>query len=65
MSSPALDTLHLIHHNTEPPNRLSRGIRYMLMVWARHHNISLDDFLLWIRQGKKETILPGMAQVGR
>jgi len=46
MSSPALETLCLVRHITEPPHRLSRGIRYMLMDWARHRNISLDDFLL-------------------
>jgi hypothetical protein len=45
MSSPALETLRLVRHNTEPPNRLSRGIRYMLMGWALHLDINFDDYL--------------------
>jgi hypothetical protein len=55
MSFPTLENLRLIRHSTEPPNRLSRGIRYMLMDRARHRDISLDAFLLWIWQGKEDT----------
>jgi len=45
MSSPALDTLRLNRHSTEPQHRLSRGIRYMFMGWARHRVISFDNYL--------------------
>ncbi len=55
MSSPALETLRPVRHSTEPPHRLSRGIRYMLMGWARHRDISFDDYLQWIFQGKEDT----------
>ncbi len=55
MSSPALETLRLVRHSTEPPYRLSRGICYMLMGWTRHRDISFDDYLQWIFQSKEDT----------
>jgi hypothetical protein len=55
MSSPALETLRLIRHNTDAAYRLPRTIRYMLMGWCRHRDISLDDFLMRIWQGTEDT----------
>jgi hypothetical protein len=56
MSSPALETLRLIRHNTDAGHRLTRTIRYMIMGWCRHRDgVSFDDFLQWIFQGKEDT----------
>jgi len=48
MSSPALETLHLIRHNTDPAHRLPCNTSYMLMGWCRRRGFNLEDYLEWV-----------------
>jgi hypothetical protein len=55
MTSCPRKTLALIRHTKEPPFRIPRGTRYMIMGWCRHRGLELEDFFAWAWQGKKET----------
>jgi len=54
-SSPALETPNLIRHSPEPAHSLPRNLRCMLMGWCRHRDVSREDFLEWVWQGKEAT----------
>ena len=55
MSSPALETLRFLRHSPEPANNLPRNTRSMLMGWCRHRDVSLEEFLDLVWQGKEDT----------
>ena len=53
MSSPALETLHLIRYNPEPAHSLPQSTRHMLMGWCRHRGVSLELFLSGFVRARK------------
>ncbi len=55
MSSPALDTLYLIHHSLKSAHKLLRNTRCMFTGRCRHWGISLEDILKKVWQVKENT----------
>ena len=55
MTSCPLQTLGLIRHHPVAPHRLPRAVRFLVMGWAHHRGVLLEDFLRWAFQGKEDT----------